>query len=456
MIHQYPRRVLEEEIPATASSVTWKEPPSWLPAALHSLAYRNYLLLVIGQISNSLAQWMDMVARPILVIAITGSAVQLGLVTLVRGVPMMFLGPVAGILADRMDRRILMLIAKVLNLVVCVGFAAIIIAGQMQLWHVYVTAILRSLLAAFDQPARQALLPSLVPPRLLANAVALNMGSMQVTRIISASVAGLVIAFWALAFGFDDSDARAFGGVYLAVAIVSIIAVVATYVMQVPQGGRVERTGDSWVTSFVQGIRFAWNSPVIFGILILLAVQSAFGMPYLQVFVPWLAIKVMDLGAAGAGLLIAASGVGALAGAVVVAAIGHRLRRRGLIIIVGLTLYGVAIAALGLTSTLPLVAVMGLTLPVLPLAMIVLVGIGQTAIMSMKNIVLLENTPNELRGRVMSFQSLDRGFTTVGGGLGGFAIAVIGGPFGLALFGALCAFGAILVGVLSPGLRKHD
>ncbi|MDO8749573.1 MAG: MFS transporter [Dehalococcoidia bacterium] len=456
MMHGYPRGVLEEEIPATASSVAWKEPPSWLPAALHSLAYRDYLLLVIGQISNSLAQWMDMVARPILVIAITGSAVQLGLVTLVRGVPMLFLGPVAGILADRMDRRILMLIAKVLNLVVCVGFAAIILAGQLQLWHVYVTAILRSLLMAFDQPARQALLPSMVPPRLLANAVALNMGSMQVTRIISASVAGLMIAFWAITFGFEGADARAFGGVYLAVAIVSIIAVVATYVMRVPPGGRVVRTEDSWVTSFVQGIRFAWHSPVILGILILLAVQSAFGMPYLQVFVPWLAIKVMDLGAAGAGLLIAASGVGALAGAVVVAAIGHRLRRRGIIIIVGLTLYGVAIAALGLTSALPLVAVMGLTLPVLPLAMIVLVGIGQTAIMSMKNIVLLESTPNELRGRVMSFQSLDRGFTTVGGGLGGFAIALMGGPFALALFGALCAFWAIVVGVFSPGLRKHD
>ena len=456
MMHQYTRSVLEQEIPATDSSVTWKEPPSWLPAALHSLAYRNYLLLVIGQISNSLAQWMDMVARPVLVIAITGSAVQLGLVTLVRGVPMMFLGPVAGLLADRVDRRLLMLIAKGLSMVVNLGFAAIILSGQLQLWHVYVTAILKSLLMAFDQPARQALLPSLVPPRLLTNAVALNMGSMQVTRIISASVAGLIIAFWALAFGFEDTDPRAFGGVYLAVVFVFIIAIVTTYMLHVPPGGRVERTGDSWVSGFVQGFRFAWHKPVILGILILLAVQSAFGMPYLQIFVPWLAIKVMGLGAGGAGLLIAVSGIGSLAGAIVVAAIGHRLRRRGLIIIVGLTLYGVALAALGLTSALPLVAVMGLTLPVLPLAMIILVGLGQTAVMSMKNIVLLESTPNELRGRVMSFQSLDRGFTTVGGGVGGFAIALMGGPFALALFGAMCAFWAIVVGIFSPGLRKHD
>src|SRR3990172_2456364 len=128
---------------ATDSAIVWQEPPRWLPATLHSLAYKNYFLLLVGQISNSLAQWMDMVARPILVIAITGSAVQLGLVTLVRGGPMLFLGPIAGILADRVDRRLMMLVAKVLNLVVCVGFAAIILTGQMQLWHVYVTAILR-------------------------------------------------------------------------------------------------------------------------------------------------------------------------------------------------------------------------------------------------------------------------------------------------------------------------
>ncbi len=453
---RFPHAMLKEQVQAADSSVTWREPPKWLPNMLHSLAYRNYLLLLIGQISNSLSLWMDLVARPILVIAITGSAVQLGLITMVRGIPMMVLGPIAGLLADRMDRRILMLISKVGGLIVNVGFAALIISGQMQMWHVYVTAILRSVLNAFDQPARQALLPALVPPRLLMNAVALNQGTMQVTRIISASAAGVLITFWTVAFGFGDADPRAFGGVYLAIALVSIIAVVATLMLHVPQGGQVERTADSWVTSFVQGFRFAWHNPVILGVLILFAVQSTFGLPYLQVFVPWLAIKVMGMGPEGAGLLIAVSGVGSLVGAGMIAARGHLLRRRGLIMIVGLALFGAALAALGLTSALPPVSIMGQTLPLLPLVMISLVGIGQTVIMAMNNMLLLESTPNELRGRVMSFQSLDRGFTTVGSGAGGFAIALIGGPLALALFGALCAIGAISAGVFSPGLRKHD
>lgn len=453
------RRMVIGELEASARAapqVTWKEPPRWLPPTFHSLAYRNYLLLLIGQVSNSLAQWMDMVARPVLVIALTGSAVQLGLVTLVRGVPTMFLGPVAGILADRVDRRLLMLIAKALSMAVNVTFAAIILTGNLELWHIYVTAILKSLLMAFDQPARQALLPATVPPHLMVNAVALNMGSMQLTRIISASVAGLFIAAWALAFGFGEHDARAFGGVYLAIVISYIGAVVATYLLRVPAGGRVERTEESWITSFVTGVRFASRNPVILGVLILLAVQSAFGMPYLQVFVPWIALEVMDIGPAGVGLLLAVSGLGALIGAIVVATMGHKLRRRGLLVVGSLFLYGLLLAMLGLTSRLPLVAVLGLTLPVLPILMITLVGLGQASIMSVKNVLLLEATPNELRGRVMSFQTLDRGFTTVGGGAGGFAIALMGGPYAQALFGGLCALGALVVGVLSPGFRKAD
>lgn len=412
--------------------------------------------MLIGQVSNSLAQWMDMVARPILIIALTGSAVQLGLITLARGLPQMALGPFAGLLADRMDRRLLMLVAKSLSLVVNLVFAVLIVGGSLELWHIYVTAILKSLLAAFDQPARQALLPALVPPRLLMNAIALNTGTMQVSRIISAALAGGIIAFWAKAFGFADTDARAFGGVYLAVVVVFIAAIVATYLLKVPPGGRPERTDDSWATSFVKGIRFAWRSPLVMSILILIAVQSAFGMPYMGVFVPWLAMKVMGIGTAGTAMLMAVSGVGSLAGAIVIASIGHTLRHRGRIVIISLTIYGAGLAAIGLTSTLPLVTVLGLALPLLPLLIVFFVGIGQTGIMSIKNVLLLESTPNELRGRVMSLQSLDRGFTSVGGSMGGFAIAILGGPYALAIFGTLCAVGSLIVGAFTPSLRKQN
>ena len=439
-----------------APEVAWKEPPRWLPPTFHALAYPNYLLLFIGQISNSLAMWMDLVARPVLVVAITGSPVQLGLIALVRGVPMMFLGPFGGLVSDRVDRRVVMLFSKSLSMGVNVTFAAIIITGNVELWHIYATAILRSLLMAFDGPARQALLPSLVPPKLLLNGIALNTGSMQIVRILSASVAGFFIAFWARAFGFEDDDARNFGGVYLVTAAAYVIAVVSTYLMKVPMAGRVERTRDNWLEGLVNGFKFAGGNPVILGLLVLFAVQSLFGMPYLQVFVPWLALEVMDLGPEGVGVLLGISGIGSLVGALSLATFGTKLRHRGLIIIGGLATYGLALSGLGLSSMLPLVAILGLAVPILPAVMIIIVGVGQTAMMTVRTAVLMEVTPNELRGRVFSLMTLDRGFSTLGSGAGGLAIAAIGGPLALALYGGLCAFGAVLVGALLPSLRRVD
>ncbi|MDA0988815.1 MAG: MFS transporter [Chloroflexi bacterium] len=434
----------------------WREPPSWLPPTFHALAYRNYALLLLGQLSNSLSMWMDLVARPALVVAMTGSAVQLGLIALVRGLPMTILGPFAGVLADRVDRRILMLVSKVSSLVITTGFSVLILTGNVELWHVYVTAILRSLAMAFDQPARQALLPTLVPPKLLVNAVALNMGSMQAVRILSATVAGFLIAFWAYAFGFGEADARAFGGVYLIGAISYVVAVTCTYLLKVPTEGRVARTRDSWSTSMAEGFRFAWSRPVILGILALFGVLSLFGMPYNQVFVPWLALEVMDVGPAGMGLLMAASGIGALAGSLALATVGARLRHRGLLILGALVVMGLALAGLGLTSVLPTTAVFGLMVAFLPSLMVIIVGFGQAAVTTLKNTVLLEVTPNELRGRVFSIQSLDRAFSTMGSAFGGFTIALIGGPMAVAIFGVLLTAGTIGVGAKFVGLRKLD
>ncbi len=455
-MHRRHHSLSMDGISATDSAIVWKEPPHWLPATLHSLAYKNFFLLVVGQISNALARWMDMVARPILIIALTGSAVQLGLITLARGLPMMVLGPFAGILADRMDRRLMMLIAKNISLVMDIIFAAIIISGGLELWHIYVVAIFKSLAGAFDQPPRQALLPALVPPRLLMNAIAINTGTMQLSRIFSAALVGGFIALWVKAFGFPDTDARVFGGVYLAAIALLIAAIVATYLLKVPAEGQPEQTNDSWSLSFVKGIRFAWSNPVIMSILVLIGVQSAFGIPYIGVFIPWLAMKVMGIGTTGTAMMLAVSGVGSLVGAIVIATVGHALRHRGRIIIISLVIYGVSLTATGLTSALPLVTVLGMKIPLLPLLMVFFVGIGQTSIMSIKNALLLEGTPNEMRGRVMSFQSLDRGFASLGGSMGGFAIALLGGPYGLALFGILCALGSVIVGALSPSLRKQN
>ncbi|MBM2825976.1 MAG: transporter [Dehalococcoidia bacterium] len=442
-------RIAIEDLPEGVKAQEWKTPPRWLPSTLHSLAYANFLFLWLAQITNSLSLWMEQVARPVLVLMVTGSGVQLGLVVAARGLPQLFLSPVAGVVADRFDRRKVILVSKSLGMVVNFAFAIVIITGQLELWHIYASSILRSMLNAFDNPARQALIPNLVPPNLLVNAIAVNSGSMQLVRILAASIAGFSIAFVGI------------GGTFLIIALVSVVAVVFTYMMQVPHWGRVSRRQESWIGSMIDGFRYALKEKAIFAILVLLTFQSIFGQPYLQIFVPLIALQFMDFSflgefgvepnkahEVGLGLLLAASGFGALLGSLIVATIGERLRHRGFIVIGGLTLYGLAVTALGLSSLTGLM--------ILPFLFVSIVGVGQTLLLTVKNAILMELTPNDMRGRVFAIQSLDRGLSTIGASGGGFLAAAVGAPIGLAIYGAAVAVGAIWVGIFMPALRRVD
>ena len=452
------------EAPLVAPAPAWKAPPSWLPRTFHALAYRDFVFLWLGQITNSLGMWIDMVARPILVLMVTGSALQMGLIVAVRGIPMLFLQPIAGVAADRFDRRMVMLCIKSLSLLVNFAFAFIILSGQLELWHIYATAIAKSVLQAFDTPARNALLPSLVPPHLLINAIGLNSGSMQLVRTISGGIAGLSIALFAILGQRLSLGGEYFGmgATYMLAAVFYALAVALTYKLQVPPEGRVARSEENWVSSLVDGFRFAAQSQPILGVFVLLVVRSTFGMPYMSVFVPLIAMQVMDFGflstvgladperqgEVGLGLMLSVSGIGGVAGTFVIVTIGEGLRRKGLWILVAQLAFGAAMVALGLTSLLPAV--------VLPFLSVAALGLGQSIVMPVKNAVLLEQSPNEMRGRVLGLQGLDRGFASLGGMFSGFAAAAIGGPMALALFGVLCVVGTLAVGALCTGLRRVE
>jgi MFS family permease len=241
-----------------------------------------------------------------------------------------------------------------------------------------------------------------------------------------------------------------------------MLAIFFTYMLKVPPSGRVERRDETWFTSLTTGFKFAARSQPILGILILLAFQSSFGMPYLSVFVPLIAMQIMDFGffsalgiiaperqrEIGLGLMMTVSGVGGLVGTLFIATYGDRLRRKGRWVLVGLTGYGTAISLLGLSALLPTVAV--------AFGVVAFVGLGQAVVMSMKNAILIEQSPNEMLGRVTSLQGLDRGFSTLGGMFSGFAAAAVGAPVAMAIFGGLVIAGTMVVGSLLPGMRRVD
>ena len=156
-----------------------------------SLQYRDFVYLWMGQITHAFALWIDQIAKPLLILYLTDSPVHLGLVLVARTVPAVGFGLLAGVIADNFNRRFILLATKWVVLAITALFALLVVLGLIELWHIYAYNFLRGGTMAFDQPARRAMIPSIVPSNLVTNAMALSTGSMTATRIAGAAGAGL-------------------------------------------------------------------------------------------------------------------------------------------------------------------------------------------------------------------------------------------------------------------------
>lgn len=411
-----------------------------------ALRYRNFRYLWLSQIANSAALWMEQVARPILVIDLVGdpkmAAIHVGGVLAARTFPQFGFGLMGGVLADWYDRRLLILISKSLAMIINFVFAALILSGRVELWHVYATTILKGIVTSFDNPARQALIPSLVGPEHLTNAVALNSASMQTMRIGAASIAGLSLAVIGV------------GGTFLAVAIVYVGAVLLTYMMRVPPMPQVkDKSITSAFTSLWEGLVYAWETQAIRGILVLTMAYFALGMAYLQVFAPLFAKQVLGIGNAGYGFMVSATGVGALIGSLIIATLSPT-RRRGPMMLFFMSALGGLLILFGGSTYLPLI--LGNPWIVTTFVVVIFLGIFQSSFFALSNTVLLEQAPEEKRGRIMGVLALDRSMITLGGTVAGFLAAAIGPQPAQMLFGAAILFCAFSLSVLLPILRRIE
>ena len=377
-----------------------------------------------------------MVARPLLVLHLTDSAVHLGLVMAVRTIPSLLLGLLAGVVADNFNRRTVLLTTKVV--VFCLGavFAFIMVMGWIELWHVYVFTLVRGATMAFDQPARRAMIPSLVPKHLVTNAIALSSGSIQVTRIVGAGGAGLIMAFAGLEAAF------------VAIAVFYAAAVLFTWMLRVPDHARQGYRGvRSMGADLIEGLRFAWNEPTVRGIIIVAAGYFTFGFGFMQVFGPLFAKQVLEIGNSGFGYMMAVTGVGGVVGTLLLASLNPN-RRRGLIIIVLLVIFGLLQVVVAGSTYLGSVALVFL--------MAGLLGMGQSSLFPLINAVLLQAAPENMRGRVIGLLTLDRAFATLGAAMGGLLAAAVGAQLAQIIFGVACVFTALGLLASYPALRRID
>ncbi|HUA15979.1 MAG TPA: MFS transporter [Verrucomicrobiae bacterium] len=395
-----------------------------------ALRHRNYRLFFGGQGISLIGTWMTRVATGWLVYRLTGSAFLLGLVSFAGQIPVLFLGPFAGVWVDRLNRHRVLVVTQILSMLQSFALAALALAGIITVPEVILLNLFQGAVNAFDMPARQAFVIEMVENHEdLGNAIALNSSLVNAARLIGPSVAGLLIA----AFG---------EGYCFLVDGFSYMAVIASLLAMVVRARAIEHKRESVLAELRDGWNYVRGFQPISSILLLLSLISLVGMPY-TTLMPIFAGKILHGGAHTLGFLMAAVGVGALMGAVTLAA---RKSVLGLGRVIPMTAagFGASLVAFSMSRMLWL-----------SLCLLVITGFCFMQQMASSNTILQTIVDNTKRGRVMSFYSISfQGVAPFGSLIAGVAASRIGAPHTLTIGGTICVCGAAAFALQLPNLRK--
>lgn len=371
---------------------------------------------------------MEAVARSWLIWELTGSATLLAVVNLLRALPMLGVGVFAGVAADRFDKRKLLIICKSCTLANKLVLATLIVTGAIEVWHVLLSAFLMGASMSFEQPARTALIPSLVKEDELTSAVALNSAAMNVTRIIGPAGAGLLLAPLGI------------GGVYFVSAGIYVATLVATIIMRVPPVAARKGRVSMW-TDLGEAFGYIYRQKTVFTLILLALIPMVVAWPYMTLM-PVFADVVLGAGESGLGFLYSAAGVGALSAVITIATLGD-VRRRGLVVVGAIFCFGGFLTAFSQSASLHL-------------SLVVMAGIGfvSTGSMVIISSTLLTITPPELHGRVMGVYRLDRGLMPLGSMGAGAAADAVGAPTTVLVMGSTCMVLAAAALLSAPVLRR--
>lgn len=397
------------------------------PAALAALAFPDYRHLWLATLGTGAGWWMDTVSRGWLVYQLTGSATQLGLASAVRVLPYLICAPLAGIAADRWDRQRQLQLSQAAGLLTNLVLALLVASGRIELWHVYATAVVAGVSQAFMHPARQALLPTLVPRQTLMNAIAISSGAFSVTKTVGPALAGVLVGTAGVA------------ATCLVQAVLYLWAIVQLTRLHAPPQLRRAVHG-SVLADLRAGLVFVRGDAAISALLLLALVPAVLAQPYFFLL-PIIADRVLEVGAFGLGLLAASPGVGAVGAAVALAAVGD-VRRKGTLMLGAAAGFGVLLVLFAESRWLPLSC-----------ALLVLVGATQTSYNALNQTLLQTLTPDGFRGRVQSLLLLDRGMVPLGAASIGVLGDLLGAATAVLIMGALCAAIAVAVAMRVPRLR---
>ncbi|HUK87861.1 MAG TPA: MFS transporter [Terriglobales bacterium] len=395
---------------------------------VRALRHRNFQLFFGGQLISLIGTWMQNVAQAWLVYRMTGSSLLLGAVAFANQIPVFLFAPLGGIVADRHNRHRVVVATQTAMMLLAFALAALTLTHTVKVWHIFVLAALLGVANSYDIPARQSFLVDMVGKEDLMNAIALNSSMFNGARVVGPAVAGLLVAWVGEGWCFFLN----------AVSYVAVIA--GLLLMKLPPWLKLEHS-ESAMAHMVEGFRFVRRTLPIRALLLLLGLVSLVGMPY-AVLMPIFADQILHGGARALGLLMGAAGVGALIGALTLAA-RTQLRGLGTWVAVSSLSFGVALILFSYSRWFWA-----------SLLLLVPAGCSLMVQMASSNTLIQAMVPDQLRGRVMAvYTMMFLGMAPLGALFAGALAERLGAPLTLALGGLGCIAGAATFWLRWPALR---
>jgi len=386
-----------------------------------SLRNANYRLWATGAFVSNIGTWMQRIAQDWLVLTLLthNSAAAVGIVMALQFGPQAFLFPLTGFAADYFNRKKILVVTQCLMAALALGLGLLTLTGLVQLWHVYVFALLLGCVTAFDAPARQTLVSDMVPEEYLSNAVALNATSFNAARMIGPAIAGLLIA------------AVGCGWVFLINAL-SFVAVLGSLtrlrIDEFNQRDKAVRTSGS----LIDGLRYVWRRPDLKTALLMLFLISTFGLNF-PIFISTMTVSTFHIGSEHFGALMSMMAVGSVVGALLAA---KREKPRLILLLAAAALFAVGCT---LAAIMPNYIWFG--------AMLVLIGVAAQTFTTSTNSLMQLSVEPAMRGRVIAiFLLIVQGCTPIGAPILGWIADQFGPRWALGV-GALSGFVALLVGI---------
>ncbi|OGF53701.1 MAG: hypothetical protein A2Z21_01325 [Candidatus Fraserbacteria bacterium RBG_16_55_9] len=402
------------------------------PQTFRALRHRNFRLFWWGQLISVSGSWMQLAAQGWLVYRLTGSAFYLGLVGFARYVPVLLFSLFGGVIADRFPKRNLVILTQCIALIQAFLLAILTSTGTVQIWHIIVLSSLLGLVNAFDTPARQSFIVEMVGKEDLMNAIALNSSVFNASRIVGPVVAGVLVPT------LGEASCFFLNGVSFLAVLVSLLRMDADSLSPAPSEAA---NGSVW-RKLREGLDYARSDAAILTLLALVSISSVFALPY-STLMPAFARDVLGLGATGYGAMLAAVGLGALSGALVLASWGSRFPK-GRLFTIGNLLFPLGLIAFSFSRSF-----------VLSELLLILVGLGFILQNAMANTLLQTTAKEGFRGRVMSMHTLAFiGLSPLGDLQAGTAAHFLSVPL-IVKLGAFVCLGAALWAIWKrPELRR--